>query len=108
MYAYNNILRYDIRLTGSYIDACYDCDPDDVAQTTVLRDGGEIVALACAQAHTTTMNTDTISYFIFTLDTDGDTWLDTKRQIVAQHFNRAVHDPLDNTSFPPDLMQTVL
>ncbi len=92
--------------TGSYIDACYDCDPDDVnTNNSASFDGGEIVALyvRASSYHNYETQGYTISYFIFTLDTDGDTWLDTEEaDCAAASTTGAVYDPLDNTSFPPD------
>ena len=91
--------------TGSYIDSCYDCDPDDVTtnQSSSFT-GGEIVALYI-RANTYHADTMwyTITYYIFTLDTDGDTWLDLEEtDCAAASLTGAVYDPLDNTSYPPD------
>ena len=91
--------------TGSYIDSCYDCDPDDVTtnQSSSFT-GGELVALYI-RANTYHADTMwyTITYYIFTLDTDGDTWLDLEEtDCAAASLTGAVYDPLDNTSYPPD------
>ena len=72
--------------TGSFLDSCYDCDPDDVGtNNSASFTGGEIVALyvRANTYHDETTGWYTISYYIFTLDTDGDTWLDTEETDCA-------------------------
>ena len=92
--------------TGSFLDSCYDCDPDDVGtNNSASFTGGEIVALyvRANTYHDETTGWYTISYYIFTLDTDGDTWLDTEEtDCAAASTTGATYDPLDNTSYPPD------
>lgn len=101
---YYSMTLYDS--TGSALDSCYDCDPDDVnSNNSASFDGGEIVALyvRASSYHNEETQQYTISYFIFTLDTDGDTWLDTEEtDCAAASTTGAAYDPLDNTSYPPD------
>ena len=45
----------------------------------------------------------TITYYIFSLDTDGDTWLDNEEtDCSTASLTGAIYDPLDNTSYTPD------
>jgi len=92
--------------TGNFIDSCYDCDPDDVTTNgSSTFDGGEIVALyiSANMYHDPILHWYTITYYIFSLDTDGDTWLDNEEtDCSTASLTGAIYDPLDNTSYPPD------
>ena len=96
--------------TGSFLDSCYDCDDGNVnndvnTNTSSTFTGGEIVALyvRANSYHDETTQWYTITYHIFSLDTDGDTWLDNEEtDCAAASTTGATYDPLDNTSYPPD------